>query len=83
MQSGLETNDRFRAAFVPDIILTDNNALSRRSHLVDDFLASEDIRHIVWPARIPEFNTTEYVWDVWRSAVANINLPLLQKSFRT
>ncbi|GFV30561.1 transposable element Tc1 transposase [Trichonephila clavipes] len=34
-----------------------------RALLIDEFLESEDIRRIDWPARCPNFNLIEHVWD--------------------
>ncbi|GBM19243.1 Chorion peroxidase [Araneus ventricosus] len=52
----------FRGAVGPEFILMDDNARPHRGLLVDEFLKSEDIRRMDWPARSPDPNPIEYVW---------------------
>ncbi|GBM70274.1 hypothetical protein AVEN_63921-1 [Araneus ventricosus] len=46
----------------PEFILMDGNARPHRALLVDEFLESEDIRRMDWPARYPYLNPIEHVW---------------------
>ncbi|GBO09672.1 hypothetical protein AVEN_31530-1 [Araneus ventricosus] len=57
----------FRGAVGPDFILMDNNARPHRALLVDEFLESEDIHRMDWPARSPDRNPME------RSGEGNCN----------
>ncbi|GBL80570.1 Transposable element Tcb2 transposase [Araneus ventricosus] len=51
----------FRGAVGPEFILMDDNARPHRALLVDEFLESEDIRRMDWPARSPDRNHIEHV----------------------
>lgn len=59
----------FRGAVIPDFILM-NNAQPHRAHLVDDFLESEDIRQMNYPARFRDLSPVEHVWDTMGRAIA-------------
>ncbi|GBM26092.1 hypothetical protein AVEN_12851-1 [Araneus ventricosus] len=65
----------FRGAVGPEFILMDDNARLHRALLVDEFLESEDILRIDWPARSPDFNPIEHVWDALGRAIATRNPP--------
>ncbi|GBL86858.1 hypothetical protein AVEN_96083-2 [Araneus ventricosus] len=60
----------FRGAVGPEFILMGDRAL-----LVDEFLKSEDIRRMDWPARSPDLNPIQHVWDALRRAIATRNPP--------
>ncbi|GBM02755.1 hypothetical protein AVEN_40822-1 [Araneus ventricosus] len=53
----------------------DDNARPHRALLIDEFLESEDIRRMDWPARSPDLNPIEHVWDALGRAIATRNPP--------
>ncbi|GBM69328.1 hypothetical protein AVEN_155753-1 [Araneus ventricosus] len=60
----------FRGAVGPEFILMDDNARPHRAILIEEFLESEDIRRMYWPARSPDLNPIERVWDALGRAIA-------------
>ncbi|GFV81930.1 uncharacterized protein TNCV_3151292 [Trichonephila clavipes] len=53
----------------------DDNATCHRKLAVQDFLDSEGIQRLVWPARSPDLNPIENVWDALGRQVAGRNYP--------
>ena len=47
----------------PTCIFMDHNARPHRAHAVADFLGQEAITTLPWPARSPDLNPLEHIWD--------------------
>lgn len=65
----------FRGAIGPEFIFMDDNATSHRAQLVDEYLESEGIRRMEWPARSPDLNPIEHVWDALGRQIARRQPP--------
>ncbi|UYV63858.1 hypothetical protein LAZ67_2005841, partial [Cordylochernes scorpioides] len=48
---------------VHNLIFMDDNARPHRARLVNEYLQSENIRRMDWPARSPDLNPIEHAWD--------------------
>ncbi|GFW01598.1 transposable element Tcb2 transposase [Trichonephila clavipes] len=65
----------FRGAVSPDFIFMDDNASCHRVVLIDDFLETENIQRMSWPANSPDFNPIEHVWDMLGRQMETLSHP--------
>ncbi|GFY08104.1 transposable element Tcb2 transposase [Trichonephila clavipes] len=70
----------FRGAVGDKFVFTDDNATCHRTLAVQDCLESEGIQHLVWPARSPDLNPIENMWDALGRQVAGRNYPPTNKN---
>ncbi|GFX74282.1 transposable element Tcb2 transposase [Trichonephila clavipes] len=70
----------FRGAVVDKFVFMNDNATCHRTLAVQDCLDSEGIQRIVWPARSPDLNPIENVWDALGKQVAGRNYPSTNKN---
>lgn len=65
----------FNGAIGPQFLYMDDNARPHRAGLVDDYLESEGIQRMEWPARSPDLNPIEHVWDALGRQIARRQSP--------
>ncbi|GFW41704.1 transposable element Tcb2 transposase [Trichonephila clavipes] len=65
----------YAAAIGDDFILMDDNCRPHRANLVEDFLFEEGIVRMEWPARSPDMNPIEHVWDALGRQIAGHQPP--------
>ncbi|GFW91082.1 transposable element Tcb2 transposase [Trichonephila clavipes] len=70
----------FRGAVGEKFVFLDDNATCHRTLAVQDCLDSEGIQHLVWPARSPDLNPIENVWNALGRQVAGRNYPPTTKN---
>ncbi|GFV41782.1 transposable element Tcb2 transposase [Trichonephila clavipes] len=70
----------FRGAVGDKFVFMDDNATCYRTLAVQDCLDSEVIQRLVWPARSPDLNPIENVWDALGRQVAGRNYPPTNKN---
>ncbi|GFV58093.1 transposable element Tcb1 transposase [Trichonephila clavipes] len=61
----------YTATVGPTFVLMDNNARPHRADIVDDYLESEGIALMAWPAYSLVLNPIENVWDALGRAVSS------------
>ncbi|GFU32513.1 transposable element Tc1 transposase [Trichonephila clavipes] len=70
----------FRGVVGDKFVFMDDNATCHRTLAVQDCLDSEGIQRLVWPARSPDLNPIENVWDALERQVAGRNYPPTNKN---
>ncbi|GFU81710.1 transposable element Tc3 transposase [Trichonephila clavipes] len=65
----------FRGAMGLQFLFMDDNAPCHRTVAAEQLLESEDIERIDWPARSPDLNPFEHVWDFLGRRLAARTLP--------
>ncbi|GFW96807.1 transposable element Tcb2 transposase [Trichonephila clavipes] len=70
----------FRGSVGDKFVFMDDNAICHRTLAVQDYLDSECIQRLVWPARSPVLNPIENVWDALGRQVAGRNYPPTNKN---
>ncbi|GFX62029.1 hypothetical protein TNCV_3741971 [Trichonephila clavipes] len=65
---------------VMNLILWTKTQTCYRTLAVQDCLDSEGIQRLVWPARSPDLNPTENVWDALGRQAAGRNYPPTNKN---
>ncbi|GFV20200.1 transposable element Tcb2 transposase [Trichonephila clavipes] len=70
----------FRGAVGDKFVFMDDNTTCHRTLAVQDCLDSEGIQRLVWPARSPDLNPIEIVWDALGRQVAGRNYPPTNKN---
>ncbi|GFX00961.1 transposable element Tcb2 transposase [Trichonephila clavipes] len=70
----------FRGAVGDKFVFMVDNATCHRTLAVQDCLDSEGIQRLVWPARSPDLNPIENVWDALGRQVAGRNYPPTNKN---
>ncbi|GFV10292.1 transposable element Tcb2 transposase [Trichonephila clavipes] len=70
----------FRGAVGDKFVFMDDNATCHRTLALQDCLDSEGIHRLVWPARSPDLNPIENVWDALGRQVAGRIYPPTKKN---
>ncbi|GFW34612.1 transposable element Tcb1 transposase [Trichonephila clavipes] len=70
----------FRGAVGDKFAFMDDNSTCPRTLAVQDCLDSESIQRLIWPARSPDLNPIENVWDALGRQVAGRKYPPTTKN---
>ncbi|GFV92261.1 transposable element Tc1 transposase [Trichonephila clavipes] len=70
----------FLGAVGDKFVFMDDNATCHRTLAVQDCLDSEGIQRLVWPARSPDLNPIQNVWDALGRHVSGRNYPPTNKN---
>ena len=63
----------YAGAIGPNFILMDDTTRAHRARIVNGYLQREAIERMDWPARSPDINPIEQVWDMLQSAISARN----------
>lgn len=61
----------YAGAVGPGFILMDDNARPHRALVARQYLEREDIERMDWPARSPDINPLEHVWDILQRRICD------------
>ena len=64
-----------RATFQRNCVLVHDNATSHTARNTHNLLAVEEVKVMQWPARSPELNCIEHIWDQMRLFIRYIDNP--------